>query len=105
MAGNYSLAIPILTNPCVVTQGQDPPLKKDEELPDWLWKLAEPEKTVNELRRMGQEELTPNLVRPRQLHSMLPYASIVRPAFVVWKCVFANLSFSNQLSSALPLCS
>jgi hypothetical protein len=45
-------------------QGQDPPLRKDEDLPDWLWKLAAPDKTLNELRRLERSELSAEQVRP-----------------------------------------
>jgi large subunit ribosomal protein L54 len=38
--------------------GSDPPLKPDEEYPEWLWKLATPEKTLGELRRTDSESLT-----------------------------------------------
>lgn len=38
--------------------GSDPPLKPDEEYPEWLWKLATREKTLAELRRASSETLT-----------------------------------------------
>lgn len=38
--------------------GTDPSLKADEELPGWLFELASPPKTLNELRR-SKEELHP----------------------------------------------
>lgn len=31
--------------------GTDPPLKPDEEYPEWLWELADPQPTLFELRR------------------------------------------------------
>lgn len=43
--------------------GSDPPLRPDAELPEWLWELAAPAKTLNELKRMQEEELTSEEVR------------------------------------------
>lgn len=37
--------------------GSDPPLRPDEELPEWLWKLEQPNKTLSELRRVEFDEL------------------------------------------------
>ena len=36
--------------------GVDPPLKNDEELPEWLWNLSKPEKTLSELRKIARIE-------------------------------------------------
>lgn len=44
-------------------QGTDPLLKQDEELPPWLWKLAQQPKTLNELRRINEDDLTLEEVR------------------------------------------
>ena len=50
---------------CPAAQGSDPPLAPDGELPDWLWKLAEQGKTLNELKRIKEEDLTFEEVRWR----------------------------------------
>lgn len=52
MSSEVATGINILKN------GSDPPLKKDEELPEWLWELAQPEKTLAELQRHEFDELT-----------------------------------------------
>ncbi|EFN54258.1 hypothetical protein CHLNCDRAFT_135806 [Chlorella variabilis] len=57
-----SLSKEVVTGLNILKKGQDPPLKADEELPEWLWQLAEPEKTLNELRRMKSESMTPELL-------------------------------------------
>jgi hypothetical protein len=44
-------------------QGTDPLLKQDEELPPWLWKLAQQPQTLNELRRISENDLTLEEVR------------------------------------------
>ena len=44
-------------------QGGEHPLRPDEELPEWLWALATPGKTLNELKRAGEESLTYEEVR------------------------------------------
>lgn len=67
VAGRPHSTLPLPPVPASISwrtpmQGQDPPLKADEELPEWLWQLAEPEKTLNELRRMKSESMTPELV-------------------------------------------
>jgi hypothetical protein len=46
-----SLSKDIVTGLNLLKKGSDPPLKADEELPEWLWALAEPGKTLNELKR------------------------------------------------------
>lgn len=51
----------------LLKKGSDPPLKGDEELPDWLWKLGEPEKTLNELKRADEASLTLQEVSTRLL--------------------------------------
>lgn len=53
----------VVTGLNILKKGQDPPLPADDQLPKWLWKLAEPEKTLNELRRMQPDDLTPQQVR------------------------------------------
>lgn len=58
-------------------QGQDPPLRKDEDLPDWLWKLAAPDKTLNELRRIKQSDLSPEQVL--SLHLCCRVSGCVHP--------------------------
>ena len=42
----------------ILKGGADPPLKPDEELPDWLWELAAPPKTLNVLKRSQEEALS-----------------------------------------------
>ena len=42
----------------IMKSGQDPPLEKDENLPEWLWKLADTPKTLAELQRLNPAELT-----------------------------------------------
>ncbi|PRW59850.1 54S ribosomal mitochondrial [Chlorella sorokiniana] len=56
--GMASMSKEVCTGLNILKKGQDPPLRPDDQLPDWLWKLAEPEKTLNELRRMQKEELS-----------------------------------------------
>ena len=37
--------------------GADPELKDDAEMPEWLWPLAKPERTLGDLRRAKEETL------------------------------------------------
>lgn len=52
----------VVTGLNILKKGQDPPLRPDDQLPDWLWQLAEPEKTLNELRRTKEEDLTDDML-------------------------------------------
>ncbi|KAL4422068.1 hypothetical protein ABPG77_001536 [Micractinium sp. CCAP 211/92] len=56
--GMASMSKEVVTGLNILKKGQDPPLRPDDQLPDWLWQLAEPEKTLNELRRTKEEDLT-----------------------------------------------
>lgn len=47
----------VVTGLNINKNGSDPPLKSDEELPDWLWKLALPDKSLAELRRTNADDL------------------------------------------------
>lgn len=58
-----SLSKEVCTGLNILKKGQDPPLRPDDQLPDWLWTLAVPEKTLNELKRMKEDELTLEQVR------------------------------------------
>eukprot|EP00884_Botryococcus_braunii_P000353 jgi/Botrbrau1/10318/Bobra.0120s0031.1 len=49
--GFASLSKDVATGVNILKGGTDPPLKPDEEYPDWLWELAEPQPTLFELRR------------------------------------------------------
>lgn len=42
----------------VLKNGSDPALKNDEELPEWLWKLAGQRKTLAELQRQDEASLS-----------------------------------------------
>lgn len=53
----------VVTGLNILKKGQDPPLRPDDQLPEWLWQLAQPDKTLNELRRTKEEDLTPSMVR------------------------------------------
>lgn len=48
----------VVTGLNMLKGGADPPLKPDAELPDWLWELAAPPKTLNELKRSQEEALS-----------------------------------------------
>ncbi|KAI3435694.1 hypothetical protein D9Q98_001752 [Chlorella vulgaris] len=61
--GMASMSSEVVTGLNTLKKGQDPALKQDEELPEWLWALAEPEKTLNEMRRMKSDEITPELLK------------------------------------------
>lgn len=55
----------VLTGLNITKGGSDPPLKPDEEYPEWLWELAQPERTLADLRRkenssLGFEEVSQN---------------------------------------------
>ena len=52
-----SLSKEVVTGLNTLKKGADPPLRPDDQLPEWLWVLAEPEKTLNELRRMKPVEI------------------------------------------------
>lgn len=47
----------------ILKKGTDPALRPDDELPEWLWTLAETPKTLNELRRMKPDDITDEQVR------------------------------------------
>jgi len=47
----------ILTGLNITKGGSDPPLKSDEEYPEWLWELAHPERTLAELKRKENSSL------------------------------------------------
>lgn len=51
---------------CALLKGEnDPPLKSDNEYPDWLWRLLDPRPTASELQKLyeGQQGLTIEQVR------------------------------------------
>lgn len=60
--GMASLSSEVVTGLNILKKGQDPALQADDQLPDWLWKLAKPQKTLNELRRTREEDITPDLL-------------------------------------------
>lgn len=37
--------------------GSDPVVKADAEYPEWLWRLATPDRTLGDLRRAGVDNL------------------------------------------------
>lgn len=41
----------------LLKKGSDPQLKADEEYPEWLWMLVQPEKTLGELKRADEASL------------------------------------------------
>ncbi|KAL6769026.1 MRPL54 [Auxenochlorella protothecoides x Auxenochlorella symbiontica] len=52
-----SLSTEVATGVNILKNGTDPALKSDEELPAWLWELAQPEKPLTELQRHEFTEL------------------------------------------------
>ena len=48
----------VVTGLNVLKNGSDPPLKHDDELPEWLWKLAGQRKTLAELQRQDEATLS-----------------------------------------------
>eukprot|EP00887_Chlorella_sp_A99_P006205 scaffold3.g6205.t1 len=56
--GFAALSSEVATGLNILKKGSDPPLRPDAELPEWLWALAESEKTLNELRRTKDEDLS-----------------------------------------------
>ncbi|KFM24475.1 hypothetical protein F751_3193 [Auxenochlorella protothecoides] len=54
-----SLSTEVATGVNILKNGTDPALKSDEELPAWLWELAQPEKPLTELQRHEFTELQP----------------------------------------------
>lgn len=50
-AGAGSLSSTTATGVNYFKKGEDPPLKDDEEYPDWLWKVHEPSPTVYSLQK------------------------------------------------------
>ena len=58
LAAFASLTNDTVTGLNMLKKGSDPAIKPDTEYPDWLWALAEPEKTLSELRRVDEESLT-----------------------------------------------
>ena len=61
-AGMASLSKEVVTGLNTLKKGADPPLRPDDQLPEWLWELAEPEKTLNELRRMKPDDIKQDMV-------------------------------------------
>jgi Mitochondrial ribosomal protein L37 len=49
--GLAAMSKDVATGVNILKGGSDPPLLPDEEYPEWLWKLAEPQGTLFELRR------------------------------------------------------
>lgn len=49
--GFAGLSKEVATGVNILKGGSDPPLLPDEEYPEWLWELADPEPTLFELRR------------------------------------------------------
>ena len=47
----------VLTGLNITKGGSDPPLKSDDEYPEWLWKLAQPERTLADLKRKENSSL------------------------------------------------
>jgi hypothetical protein len=56
-AGFASMSKDVLTGLNITKGGSDPPLKSDEEYPEWLWKLAQPERTLADLKRKENSSL------------------------------------------------
>jgi anti-sigma factor ChrR (cupin superfamily) len=48
----------VVTGLNVLKNGSDPALKNDDELPEWLWKLAGQRKTLAELQRQDEATLS-----------------------------------------------
>jgi Mitochondrial ribosomal protein L37 len=57
VAGFASLSSTEATGINIYKQGSDPQLKPDEELPDWLFNLERPAKSLSELRRIAKDKL------------------------------------------------
>ena len=63
LAGLFSsMSHEVVTGLNTLKKGSDPPLRDDDQLPEWLWALAEPGRTLNEMRRMRDEDLSPEMV-------------------------------------------
>lgn len=58
LPGFATLSSEVATGLNILKKGSDPPLKPDDQLPEWLWGLAEPGKTLNELRRTKEADMT-----------------------------------------------
>uniref|UniRef100_A0A061SFU4 Large ribosomal subunit protein mL54 n=1 Tax=Tetraselmis sp. GSL018 TaxID=582737 RepID=A0A061SFU4_9CHLO len=44
----------------IFKDGSDPPILPDDQYPSWLWELATPGPTLNELERKGPDSLEPD---------------------------------------------
>lgn len=51
LPGFAGMSKEVITGLNISKGGSDPPLKADEEYPEWLWQLAQPERTLGDLRR------------------------------------------------------
>jgi Mitochondrial ribosomal protein L37 len=53
-----SMSTEVVTGVNLLKSGTDPPLLPDDQYPEWLWKLAEPEATLSELQRKPEDDLS-----------------------------------------------
>ena len=54
-AGLAAMSSEVATGINIAKAGSDPPLRPDSELPEWLWPMARPGKSLSELRRAQGE--------------------------------------------------
>ena len=72
----------VITGLNIQKGGTDPPLKPNEEYPEWLWQLATPERTLGDLRRKGGSALAFEEVRIFQSFCRLTFVGLYHPLLI-----------------------
>lgn len=81
----------------ITKAGSDPPLKDDKDLPEWVWGLAQQERSLADLRRASQDSLDFEEVRTRSCgRQVQPVLEICPRCFTSQELTISTLAFAVE---------